>query len=283
MNLPALHPVQYEELLRQALREDLGGAGDLTTDAIVPAGLPAEALVVARQAGRVAGLEPALHVFRLLDAGVTWELRCPDGQDAPAGGTLAHLRGPARALLTGERTALNLLGRLCGIATATRDVVARLQGLPTRVTCTRKTTPGLRGLEKYAVRAGGGSNHRFGLDDAVLIKDNHRLLAGGVREAVARCRAAAGHMVRIEVEVDTLPELDEALACGVDAALLDNMPLDELRQAVARCRGRALSEASGGLRPDNVRAVAETGVDLVSLGFLTHSAPALDVALDVTL
>ena len=283
MNLPALHPVQYEELLRQALREDLGGAGDLTTDAIVPAGLPAEALVVARQAGRVAGLEPALHVFRLLDAGVTWELRCPDGQDAPAGGTLAHLRGPARALLTGERTALNLLGRLCGIATATRDVVARLQGLPTRVTCTRKTTPGLRGLEKYAVRAGGGSNHRFGLDDGVLIKDNHRLLAGGVREAVARCRAAAGHMVRIEVEVDTLPELDEALACGVDAALLDNMPLDELRQAVARCRGRALSEASGGLRPDNVRAVAETGVDLVSLGFLTHSAPALDVALDVTL
>ena len=282
MNLPTLYPVQYEELLRQALREDLGGAGDLTTDAIVPAGLPAEALVVARQAGRVAGLEPALHVFRLLDPGVTWELLCPDGQDAPAGGTLARVRGPARALLTGERTALNLLGRLCGIATATRDVVARLAGLPTRVACTRKTTPGLRGLEKYAVRAGGGSNHRFGLDDAVLVKDNHRLLAGGVREAVARCRAAAGHLVRIEVEVDTLAELDEALACGVDALLLDNMPVATLREAVARCRGRALTEASGGLTPDNVRAVAETGVDLVSLGWLTHSAPALDVALDVT-
>lgn len=283
MNLPTLHPVQYEELLRQALREDLGGAGDLTTDAIVPAGLPAEALVVARQAGRVAGLEPALHVFRLLDPGVTWELRCPDGQDTPAGGTLAQVRGPARALLTGERTALNLLGRLCGIATATRDVVARLAGLPTRVACTRKTTPGLRGLEKYAVRAGGGSNHRFGLDDAVLVKDNHRLLAGGVREAVARCRAAAGHMVRIEVEVDTLAELGEALACGVDAVLLDNMPVATLREAVARCHGRALTEASGGLTPDNVRAVAETGVDLVSLGWLTHSAPALDVALDVQL
>lgn len=283
MNLPSLHPLQYEALLRRALREDLGGAGDLTTDAIVPAGLTAEAALVARRAGRVAGLEPALHVFRLLDPGVSWETRVRDGDEAPAGTTLALVRGSARALLTGERTALNLLGRLCGIATATRDVVARLQGLPTRVTCTRKTTPGLRALEKYAVRAGGGSNHRFGLDDAVLVKDNHRLLAGGVREAVARCRAAAGHLVKLEVEVDTLAELEEALACGVDAVLLDNMPLDELRQAVARCRGRALTEASGGLTPDNVRAVAETGVALVSLGWLTHSAPALDVALDVAL
>lgn len=283
MHLPTLHPLQYEDLLRRALREDLGGAGDLTTDAVVPAGLAAEAALVARRAGRVAGLEPALHVFRLLDPGVSWETRTADGSDAEAGATLALVRGSARALLTGERTALNLLGRLCGIATATRDVVARLQGLPTRVACTRKTTPGLRALEKYAVRAGGGSNHRFGLDDAVLVKDNHRLLAGGVREAVARCRAAAGHLVKLEVEVDTLDELDEALACGVDAVLLDNMPLEQLRAAVARCRGRALTEASGGLTPDNVRAVAETGVELVSLGWLTHSAPALDVALDVAL
>ena len=283
MHLPTLHPLQYEDLLRRALREDLGGAGDLTTDAVVPAGLAAEAALVARRAGRVAGLEPALHVFRLLDPGVSWETRAADGDDAPAGATLALVRGSARALLTGERTALNLLGRLCGIATATRDVVARLQGLPTRVACTRKTTPGLRALEKYAVRAGGGSNHRFGLDDAVLVKDNHRLLAGGVREAVARCRAAAGHLVKLEVEVDTLDELEEALACGVDAVLLDNMSLEQLRAAVARCRGRALTEASGGLTPDNVRAVAETGVDLVSLGWLTHSAPALDVALDVAL
>ncbi len=283
MNLPSLHPLQYEDLLRRALREDLGGAGDLTTDAIVPGSLTAEAALVARRAGRVAGLAPALQVFRLLDPGVSWETRAQDGDDASAGATLALVRGSARALLTGERTALNLLGRLCGVATATRDVVTRLQGLPTRVTCTRKTTPGLRALEKYAVRAGGGSNHRFGLDDAVLVKDNHRLLAGGVREAVARCRAAAGHLVKLEVEVDTLDQLDEALACGVDAVLLDNMPLDELRQAVARCRGRALTEASGGLTPDNVRAVAETGVELVSLGWLTHSAPALDVALDVAL
>ena len=283
MHLPTLHPLQYEDLLRRALREDLGGAGDLTTDAVVPAALTAEAAVVARRAGRVAGLEPALQVFRLLDPGASWQTRGADGSDAEAGATLALVRGSARALLTGERTALNLLGRLCGIATATRDVVARLQGLPTRVACTRKTTAGLRALEKYAVRAGGGSNHRFGLDDAVLVKDNHRLLAGGVREAVARCRAAAGHLVKLEVEVDTLDELDEALACGVDAVLLDNMSLEQLRAAVARCRGRALTEASGGLTPDNVRAVAETGVDLVSLGWLTHSAPALDVALDVAL
>ncbi|HEX9187040.1 MAG TPA: carboxylating nicotinate-nucleotide diphosphorylase, partial [Vicinamibacteria bacterium] len=186
-----------------------------------------------------------------------------------------------RALLAGERTALNLLGHLSGIATLTRDVVARLHGLSTRVVATRKTTPGLRALEKHAVRVGGGASHRYGLDDAVLVKDNHVALAGGIGEAVRRVREGVGHTVTVEVEVDTLAQLDEALALGVDAVLLDNMDLDALREAVRRARGKALTEASGGIRPENVRAVAETGVDLVSLGWLTHSAPALDVALDI--
>jgi nicotinate-nucleotide pyrophosphorylase (carboxylating) len=266
----------------RALAEDLGRAGDVTTDAIVPADLPGRAVVVARAAGRVAGLEPALFAFRLLDPDCRAEVALPDGGEAAAGQEVAHVSARARALLTGERTALNLLGRLSGIATTTRDVVARLDGLKTRVVDTRKTTPGLRALEKYAVRVGGGSNHRYGLDDAVLVKDNHVALAGGIAEAVRRVRKSGGHMLKLEVEVDTLAQLDEALALGVDAVLLDNMDLETLREAVRRARGRALTEASGGIRPDTVRAVAETGVDLVSIGWLTHSAPALDVALDVS-
>jgi nicotinate-nucleotide pyrophosphorylase (carboxylating) len=206
---------------------------------------------------------------------------CGDGRDVEAGTVIARVFGRARALLTAERTALNLLARLSGIATATRDVVGRLHGLPTRVADTRKTTPGLRALEKYAVRVGGGSSHRHGLDDAVLVKDNHLALAGGVGEAVRRVRARVGHLVKLEVEVETLAQLDEALALGVDAVLLDNMDPATLREAVARSRGRALTEASGGIRPETVREVAETGVDVVSIGWLTHSAPALDVALDV--
>ena len=276
-----LLPLLYEDVVRRALAEDLGRAGDLTTDAIVPADRPATAALVARAAGRVAGLAPALYAFRLLDPACVADVRLPDGSDAAAGQVIARVSARARALLTGERTALNLLGRLSGIATATRDVVARLQGLTTRVVDTRKTTPGLRALEKYAVRVGGGSNHRYGLDDAVLVKDNHVALAGGIAEAVRRVRESVGHMVRLEVEVDTLDQLDEALALGVDAVLLDNMDIPTLGEAVRRARGRALSEASGGVRPENVRAIAETGVDLVSIGWLTHSAPALDVALDV--
>jgi nicotinate-nucleotide pyrophosphorylase (carboxylating) len=276
-----LHALQYDDLVRRALLEDLGRAGDVTTDAIVPPSARARAVLVARQAGRVAGLEPALHAFRLLDPGGQADVRLGDGADASAGQALAHLNGSARALLSAERTALNLLGHLSGIATATRDVVARLHGLPTRVAATRKTTPGLRALEKYAVRVGGGDSHRYGLDDAVLVKDNHVALAGGLGEAVRRVRAAASHVVKVEVEVDDLGQLDEALALGVDAVLLDNMDLETLREAVRRARGRAVIEASGGIRPETVRAVAETGVDLVSLGWLTHSAACLDVALDV--
>jgi nicotinate-nucleotide pyrophosphorylase (carboxylating) len=277
----ALHPFLYEKAVRRALAEDLGRAGDITTDAIVPFEAVATAAIAVRETGRVAGLEVALHAFRLLDDGVTAEVRLPDGSDAHAGAVVARVRARARALLTAERAALNLLGHLSGVATATRAVVARLEGLPTRVVCTRKTTPGLRALEKYAVRVGGGNNHRFGLDDGVLIKDNHIALAGGLTEAVARARRGVGHMAKIEVEVDTLAQLDEALFLGVDAVLLDNMDLANLREAVRRAKGHILTEASGGVRPDHVREVAETGVDLVSLGWLTHSAPSLDVALDV--
>jgi nicotinate-nucleotide pyrophosphorylase (carboxylating) len=281
--LPPLPSLLYDELVRSALLEDLGRAGDVTTDAIVEPGRSARAAVVARAAGRIAGLEPALHAFRLLDPDCRVEVPASDGTDVSPGDTIARVSSRARALLSAERTALNLLGHLSGVATATRSVVARLDGLPARVVCTRKTTPGLRALEKHAVRAGGGSSHRYGLDDAVLVKDNHVTLAGGVSEALRRVRASVGHLVKVEVEVDTLAQLDEALAGGVDAVLLDNMDLATLREAVSRARGRALTEASGGIRPDTVRAVAETGVDLVSLGWLTHSAASLDVALDVEL
>jgi nicotinate-nucleotide pyrophosphorylase (carboxylating) len=286
-SLPPLYPLLYEPVVRRALEEDLGRAGDLTSDAVLSPDLAGEAAVVARAAGRVAGLDAALAAFRLLDPGVEVERRSADGRDAGPGEILAVVRGAARALLSAERTALNLLGRLCGIATATRDLVAVVAPYGAAVACTRKTTPGLRALEKYAVRAGGGSNHRFGLDDAVLIKDNHRALAGGLRPAVERARRGVGHLVKIEVEVDSLDELREALDLGVDAVLLDNMSLDELRQAVALAHGqapqapRALTEASGGIRPETAAAIAATGVDLLSVGWLTHSSPALDVALDV--
>lgn len=278
---PPLRPLVYEGLVRRALEEDLAQAGDITTDAIVPVSSEGAATIVARVPGRVAGLEVALLAFRLLDPSATTEICRTDGSDVEAGDVLAHVRARARALLTGERIALNLLGRLSGIATATRDTVARLEGLPTKVACTRKTTPGLRSLEKYAVRVGGGESHRYGLYDAVLIKDNHVALAGGIRPAVEHAREGVGHTVRIEVEVDTLEQLDEALSLGVDAVLLDNMDLESLREAARRAQGRALTEASGGIRPDQVRKVAETGVDLISLGWLTHSAPSLDVALDI--
>ncbi len=278
---PSLLPLLYEDVVRRALIEDLGRAGDITTDAIVPPDRAGRAAVMARAAGRVAGLDPALHAFRLLDPECRIEVRLRDASDAAKGDTIARVDARARAILAGERTALNLLGHLSGIATATRDIVARLQGLRTRVVCTRKTLPGLRALEKHAVRVGGGGSHRYGLDDAVLVKDNHVALAGGVTEAVLRVRRSVGHLVKLEVEVDTLAQLEEALAIGVDAVLLDNMDLATLREAVRRARGRALTEASGGIRPENVREVAETGVDLISLGWLTHSAPSLDVALDV--
>lgn len=278
---PPLYPLIYEATIRRALEEDLGRAGDLTADSVVASGTRARARVVARRAGRIAGLEVALSAFTLLDPSVSIQDALPDGSDVQGDATLALVEGPARPLLSAERTALNVLGRLSGIATATRDVVQAVGDYPAKITCTRKTTPGLRALEKYAVRVGGGANHRFGLDDAVLIKDNHRAIAGGLAAAVERARARLGHMVKIEVEVDSLEELEELLALDVDAVLFDNMAPESLRQAVRRVGGRMVTEASGGITLKNVREIAATGVDLISLGWLTHSVASLDTALDL--
>ena len=282
-HLPPLYPILYEEAVRSALIEDLGRAGDLTTDAIVPSEISTTASIVVRQPGRIAGTEVAVAAFHCLDPRLEAEIRVADGSNSPGGEAIILIRGAARPILSAERTALNFLGHLCGIATVTHEVVRAIERYSTRVVCTRKTTPGLRALEKYAVRAGGGANHRFGLDDAILVKDNHLLLAGGVSEAVCRLRKSIGHMVKIEVEVDTLEQLEEALRAGVDAVLLDNMPVDTLRQAVGMAKGKALTEASGGITPANAAAIAETGVDVISLGWITHSAPALDVSLELAL
>ena len=280
--MPSLpHTMIYEDIVRRALLEDIGRGGDLTTDAIVSDGDTAAASIVARKAGRVAGLEVARTVFQLLNPEVKFQIQRADGMDTEAGDQLAIITGPARPILTGERTALNFLGRLSGVATVTRDVVARVASHRARVVCTRKTTPGLRLLEKYAVRAGGGSNHRFGLDDAVLIKDNHIVAAGGdVREAIRRVRGHVGHMVKVEAEVDTLEQLEIALKENIDAVLLDNMGVPTLREAVLMVNNKVLTEASGGITPETAEAIASTGVDLMSIGWLTHSAPALDVSLD---
>jgi nicotinate-nucleotide pyrophosphorylase (carboxylating) len=282
VSLSPLPALMVEPIVRAALAEDLGGAGDITTDAIVPVGASATASLVARHDGRLAGLDAALWAFRLLDPQVDAEIRLRDGADLAAGATIAVISGSARAILTAERTALNLLCRLSGIATATAAFVRAVLAHRAKIVCTRKTTPGLRALEKYAVRAGGGANHRFGLYDAVLIKDNHVALAGGVAPAVRAARAAAGHLVKIEVEVDSLAQLHEALAAEADVVLLDNMSLDELREAVRITAGRALLEASGSATLATVAAIASTGVDLISVGWLTHSAPALDIGLDIT-
>jgi nicotinate-nucleotide pyrophosphorylase (carboxylating) len=278
-----MHPILYESTVDAALREDLGRGGDLTSEGTIPEGTRARGAFVARAAGTVAGLPVALHALGRLDPGVRVERRAGDGDRVAAGAVLARVEGDARALLAAERTALNFLGHLSGIATETARIADAIAGTGARVTCTRKTTPGLRTLEKYAVRIGGGMNHRTGLDDGILIKDNHRRIAGGVEAAVRGARARAGHMVRIELEVDTLDELDEGLALGVDAFLLDNMSLEELGEAVRRVAGRAVLEASGGITPERAPEIARTGVDLLSVGWLTHSAPSLDVALDLAL
>jgi nicotinate-nucleotide pyrophosphorylase (carboxylating) len=280
MSLPTLPRILIEPLVRMALLEDLGRAGDLTTDAIVPVGHQATALVVARQQGIVAGLDLARLAFELIDPTIEMRVEHNDGAVVGPGDMIATLSGPARGILTGERVALNLLCRLSGIATATASVVAAVQDYEAKIVCTRKTTPGLRAVEKYAVRVGGGSNHRFGLDDAVLIKDNHIAIAGGVTEALKRAKSGVGHLVKIELEVDTLDQLREALDQGIDAVLLDNMSPDSLREAVAIVAGRAVTEASGRITPATAPSVASTGVDLISIGWLTHSVSILDIGLD---
>jgi nicotinate-nucleotide pyrophosphorylase (carboxylating) len=272
--------IMIEPVVRAALLEDLGRAGDLTTDAIVPADARTRCALVARQPGVVAGLDFAAVAFRLIDPAIETAVALHDGSRLRPGDTIATITGPARGILTAERTALNFLSHLSGVASATRGIADAIEGTRAQVCCTRKTMPGLRFAQKYAVRVGGGSNHRFGLDDAVLIKDNHVAIAGGVRAAVERARGGVGHLVKIELEVDTLAQLDEALALGVDAVLLDNMGPDMLRQAVSMVDGRAITEASGRIRPDTARAIAAAGVDLLSVGWLTHSATVLDIGLD---
>jgi nicotinate-nucleotide pyrophosphorylase (carboxylating) len=278
--VPPLPDLMLEPLVRSALLEDLGRAGDLTTDAIVPADAQAELRLVARQEGVLAGLDMARLAFRALDAQSRFEPVLRDGSELAPGQEIARIHGSARAILTAERVALNYLCHLSGVATATASIARAIADTGARVTCTRKTMPGLRALQKYAVRVGGGSNHRFGLDDAVLIQDNHIALAGGVAEALARARAGVGHMVQIQLEVDTLEQLEVALSLGVEVVLLDNMDLDTLRTAVSMARGRAVTEASGRITPETARAVAETGVDQIAVGWITHSARVLDIGLD---
>jgi len=269
-----------EPIVRRALEEDLGRAGDITSALTVPADARAKARLVARKSGTIAGSIAAECAFRSIDTMTTFKPELSDGATVQAGAVLANIEGKARALLTAERVALNFVGHLSGIATATRALVDAVKGTKARIVDTRKTTPGLRALEKYAVRCGGGFNHRFGLDDAVLIKDNHLVAAGGIARAIERVRAGLGHMAKIELEVDSLDQLEEALALGVDTILLDNMSPETLRKAVALNRGRAVLEASGGVTLATVRAIAETGVDYISSGAITHSASNLDVALD---
>ena len=280
MSLAPLPTIIIEPIVRAALLEDLGRAGDITTNAIAPADCVARTAMAVRQEGVVAGLDLAALAFRLIDPAIRFKAVLPDGVPIAAGATIAMIEGPARGVLSAERVALNFVCRLSGIATATATLVHSVASSKARIVCTRKTTPLMRGIEKYAVRAGGGANHRFGLDDAALIKDNHVAIAGGVAEAIRRVRAHVGHMVKIEVEVDTLAELEEALGVGVDAVLLDNMSLDDLRQGVTMIDGRAVSEASGRVTVETAPAIAATGVDLISVGWLTHSAPILDIGLD---
>jgi nicotinate-nucleotide pyrophosphorylase (carboxylating) len=275
-----VNPLLYEGVVRAALLEDLGRAGDVTSEAVLGPGDRATAHIVARHAGRLAGVEIAELAFRLVNPKVHFVAIRRDGEDVEAGGAIARVEGSARALLAGERTALNFLGHLSGIATATRALVGRTAGTKARIADTRKTTPGLRALEKFAVRMGGGFNHRFGLDDGALIKDNHIAAAGGAGAAIDRAKAVLGHLVTIEIEVDTLEQLREAIAHGAAVILLDNMPLETLREAVAFTAGRAVLEASGSITLETVASVAQTGVDVISSGWITHSAPSLDVALD---
>ena len=279
---PALSLPRYlvEQAVATALEEDLGGVGDITTDAIIPSDAQGEASIIVRKPGVIAGLDLAAASFKSLDPDVRFTRIVEDGSKVEAGATIARIAGKTRALLTGERTALNFFGRLSGIATLTASYVAAVEGTHAKIVETRKTTPGLRALEKYAVRCGGGTNHRFGLYDAVLVKDNHIAAAGGLAEALNAVRTAVGHLVKIEVEVDTLDQLEKVLRFPIDAVLLDNMDAGTLKRAIALVKGRVITEASGGVTLESVREIAKTGVDLISVGALTHSARSLDSSLE---
>ncbi len=280
MIVTPLPDLLVDPTVRAALAEDLGRAGDVTAAALLPANERLACVFAARADGRVAGLDCARLAIAALDPTTTFEIVTPDGADIAKGGVIARVEGNARSILSAERVALNFLGRLCGVATLTRAYVRAIEGTGARIVCTRKTTPGLRALEKYAVRCGGGTNHRFGLDDAILIKDNHIAACGGVRQALERARAGVGHLMKIELEVDSLDQLDEALPFAPDVIMLDNFSLADLAEAVRRTGGRVPLEASGGVNLSTVRAIAETGVDAISVGALTHSASVLDIGLD---
>jgi nicotinate-nucleotide pyrophosphorylase (carboxylating) len=277
-----LSPLEIDDAVTRALAEDLGRAGDVTSTATIPEDLSARAVVVARKAGVISGLPLAAAAFRRLAPEIGIDAQARDGANVSAKSALMTVTGPARAVLAAERTALNFLGHLSGVATATHEFVRRVEGTGTRICCTRKTTPGLRALQKYAVRCGGGFNHRFGLDDAMLIKDNHIAVAGSIRAVLERARACAGHLVKIEIEVDSLDQLKELVDVGLaDAVLLDNMDPATMRSAVEMVGGRVVTEASGGITLETIAAVAASGVDYASSGWITHSAPNLDVALDI--
>jgi nicotinate-nucleotide pyrophosphorylase (carboxylating) len=277
-----ISPLEIEAAVTRALEEDLGRAGDITSTVTVPEDAHGRAAVVARKPGVIAGLPLVEMAFRRLSPQIVIEPHGRDGMTVKPGTGLMTISGNARAILSAERTALNFLGHLSGIATGTAEFVQRIAHTKARVICTRKTTPGLRALEKYAVRCGGGFNHRFGLDDAVLIKDNHIAVAGGIREVLTGAKAACGHLVKIEIEVDSLDQLKEVLDVGLaDVVLIDNFDLDSMRKAVAMVAGRLVIEASGGITLDSAAAIAETGVDYLSSGALTHSAQNLDIGLDI--
>lgn len=281
MSIAFLNPLLIQDSVRRALEEDLGRAGDITTTATIPATAGARAVIASREAGVIAGLPLAEAAFHMIAPGLRFIALVGDGGHVNAGDVVAEIEGSARAVLSAERVALNFLGRLSGIASLTNRFVQQVAGTDCRIVCTRKTTPGLRAFEKYAVRCGGGFNHRYGLDDAVLIKDNHIAVAGGVAAALRAAKASVGHLVKIEIEVDTIAQLREVLAEGADVVLLDNMGLETLREAVAMVEGAMLTEASGGVNLDTVAAIAATGVDMVSVGALTHSPRVLDLGLDI--
>lgn len=277
---PALDEVLLKPLVEAALTEDLGRRGDVTSQATIPATMQAQLQIKSRQAGVICGMDLARLSFALVDAQIEFAAQVVDGETVAAGTVLAIVSGNARHLLTAERTALNFMTHLSGIATATRQIVDSVAEYPAKITCTRKTIPGLRTVQKYAVRCGGGRNHRLGLDDAILIKDNHIAIAGDIKTAIQQAQYFAGHLIPIEVEVDTLEQLEQALEAGVSLVLLDNMSPETLSKAVTMCKGRAKTEASGGITPETVQAVAETGVDFIAMGYLTHSTTALDIGLD---
>jgi len=281
--IPPLNPMLIEDVIDRTLAEDLGRAGDITTLATIPASARARAVIAAREGGVIAGSDLAIAAFRRLDQSIRFDTHVADGVSVSKGDVALAIEGPARAILSAERTALNFVGRLSGIASLTARYVEEVKNTKARIVCTRKTTPGLRAFEKHAVRCGGGFNHRFGLDDAILIKDNHIAVAGGVTKALRAAKAFAGHLVKIEIEVDTLDQLDEVIHEGADVVLLDNMTPAQLKDAVVRLKGKMLTEASGGVTLETVAAIAESGVDMISVGALTHSAKVLDLGLDIVI